>query len=566
MLLWACLSSLPPTAGCVLDAFRTDAKSRTPPAAETDTARRKDASESATNIERTGYTQTQASTDVALGQPREIAEGNPGASGEPKTGEFPPPPRPVPAQEGVSAALGAESPLHLADVVASVEANYPLLLAALEEQGITSGQLLAAQGAFDLNLRAREIGQLGTYESQRALVGIDQNIAWNGLSYFAGYRHSMGEFPIYYGDRKTAEGGEFRAGVSIPLLAGRVIDRRRASLRQAELSRQIADPVIAAQRLDFVRAASRAYWSWVAAGQRYRIAQSVLKIAQDRDAQLAELVKRGAVAEIERTDNQRVIVERQARLIAAERVWQQASIGLSLYLRNEQGDPLVPSYARLPRTITEPTPLDRRKITDDIQLALQQRPELERFRLQRERVQVELDLARNQRLPGLSVGLEGYQDVGLGSNFAKTPLIKGTELDRTGYLASVQFDVPLQRRDADGRALAARSALSQLSFQERFQRDRIVSEMQDAASALERSLELLTKARENVTVARKVENGEREKFEKGQGTIVILNLRELVAAEALFAEVDAMAEYYRALADYRAAMGFRDQSSPAVAP
>jgi hypothetical protein len=32
-------------------------------------------------------------------------------------------------------------------------------------------------------------------------------------------------------------------------------------------------------------------------------------------------------------------------------------------------------------------------------------------------------------------------------------------------------------------------------------------------------------------------------------------LRKLVAAEAAFAEVDALAEYYRSLADYRAALG-----------
>lgn len=58
-----------------------------------------------------------------------------------------------------------------------------------------------------------------------------------------------------------------------------------------------------------------------------------------------------------------------------------------------------------------------------------------------------------------------------------------------------------------------------------------------------------------MAVARKVESGERERFAKGQGTIVILNLRELVAAEAAFAEVDAIAEFYRSLADYRAALG-----------
>lgn len=464
----------------------------------------------------------------------------------------PQPPESIP---GNPDSKSAGHPLVLEEVVAAVETNFPLLLAAVEEQGITSGQFLAAQGAFDLNLRVREFWQVGTFDSNRFNIGVDQNTSWNGLSYYAGYRQSAGDFPIYYGDRKTGDGGEFRAGVLIPLMANRAIDRRRANLQQAAITRAMADPVIAAQRLDFIRAASRAYWSWVATGRRYQVAQSVLKIAEDRDKQLAELVQRGAVAEIERTDNQRVIVERQARLIAAERAWQQSSIALSLYLRGPDGEPQIPSTTRLPKEVAEPQPIDRNRLTRDIDTALQQRPELQRLRLQRERTSVELELARNQMLPGLNLGLEGAQDVGFGSNYSKTPLVTGTQLDRTTYIASIQLDLPLQQRDAKGRALAAQAAVTQLSLQEQFQRDRITAELSDAASALERSYELLLKARENVAVARKVESGERERFTRGQGTIVILNLRELVAAEASFAEVDALAEYYRSLADYQAALG-----------
>lgn len=495
-----------------------------------------------------------APTLHAAAQPSEPAAEQPRPSAPRETL---PAPRPLPPDAVPDRPAGplAGAPLMLEEVVASVENNYPLLLAALQEQGISSGQLLAAQGAFDLYLRGREFWQAGTFDSHRISLGVDQNTAWNGASYFAGYRHSVGDFPIYYGDRKTGDGGEFRAGVLIPLLAGRAIDRRRATLQQAALTRALADPAIATQRLDFVRAASRAYWTWVATGRRYQVAQEVLKIAEDRDKQLAELVERGAVAEIERTDNQRVIVERQARLIAAERAWQQASIALSLYLRGEQGEPLIPPASRLPSEVADPLPVDRSRVSKDIEVALQQRPELERLRLQKERAAIDLQLARNQMLPGLNVGLEGYQDVGYGSNFSKTPLVTGTQLDRTAYIASLQLDLPVQRRDAKGRALTAQSTMAQLGFQEQFQRDRIAAELQDAASALERSYELLRKARENVAVARKVESGERERFLKGQGTIVILNLRELVAAEASFAEIDALAEYYRSLADYRAALG-----------
>jgi cobalt-zinc-cadmium efflux system outer membrane protein len=449
--------------------------------------------------------------------------------------------------------------LALQEVLTSVERHFPLLLAALQEQGITSGQLLAAQGAFDLYLRAREFGQLGTFDSHRFQLGFEQNLAWNGLSYFAGYRQSEGSFPVYYGDRKTADGGEFRAGLLIPLLANRAIDRRRATLQQAAIGRAMATPVIAAQRIDFLRAAARAYWTWVAAGRRYQITLEVLRIAQERDQQLAELVQGGAVAEFERIDNQRVIVERQSRLIVAERAWQQATIALSLYLRGPDGAPYLAPASRLPQQLPDPPPVENLRQANEIDVAFRLRPELQRLRLQRARLAVEFQLARNQLLPGVNLGLEAAQDVGASSATKDASSISGTQLDQNTYVASVQLDVPLQRRDARGRMLAAQAAMNQLVQQERFQQDRIVAEIQDAVSALARYYELLDKARENAAVARRVESGERERFMRGQGSIVILNLRELVAAEALLAEVDALAEYYRSLADYRAALGLDAQ-------
>lgn len=513
--------------------------------------------------EQPASSESRSETDILLagGENELDAKAVSGEGGEPKKMDLQFPPNPVPG----AAFPDSSSELELGDVVGSIENHYPLLAAALQEQGITSGQLVAAQGAFDVNLRARETGQLGTYPSQRITMGFDQNTDWNGASFFAGYRQSTGEFPIYYGDRKTGDGGEFRAGLSIPLLANREIDRRRTTLAQAEINRAMADPTIAAQRLDFVRAGSRAYWTWVAVGLRYRIARSVLKIAADRDSQLAEMVERGAVAQIERTDNKRVIVEREARLVIAERAWQQASIALSLYLRSPDGEPRIPSAASLPPFIPEPLPFDRSILARDVATALQHRPELMRFDLQRRRTSLELDLARNQLMPNLSLGLEGYQDVGYGSAYSKTPLVTGTELDRSAYIASLQLDVPLQRREAKGRIFTAESSLAQITAQEKFLRDRITAELQDAASALERAYDLRQKARENVTVAKAVEKGEREKFLLGQGTIVILNLRELVTAEASLSEIDSLAEYQRASADYRAALAVGwNQAVPTV--
>jgi outer membrane protein TolC len=118
--------------------------------------------------------------------------------------------------------------------------------------------------------------------------------------------------------------------------------------QKADIDRQIAEPNIQRQRIDAARAASRAYWTWVLAGQRYLIARDVLELARRRDEQLSRRVAAGNLAPIEREDNRRSIVDREARVVAALRLFQQAGFALSLYHRDAVGNPIVPTLSLLP--------------------------------------------------------------------------------------------------------------------------------------------------------------------------------------------------------------------------
>jgi hypothetical protein len=56
----------------------------------------------------------------------------------------------------------------------------------------------------------------------------------------------------WYQERVTDDGGEFKAGIQVPLAGNRAIDDRRAELWKAGLERQLAEPDIQAQLIDFV--------------------------------------------------------------------------------------------------------------------------------------------------------------------------------------------------------------------------------------------------------------------------------------------------------------------------
>ncbi len=461
----------------------------------------------------------------------------------------------LPTPPGVSSpnqrpeAVPLPSPqLGLETVLRSVEQDYPLLAAVFQERGIAAGELLAAEGPFDTRLvGSGKNVPLGFYQYSIADMYLERANRNGGRS-FAGYRIGTGPtFPIWFGELETNTGGEFRAGYTQSLLQGLAIDKRRADFLKAQIARATAEPVILGQRVEFLRAAAVAYWEWLGTGRKYVIAQQVLNEALERDKILAERARVGAAAPIERTDNQRIVVDRQAKLIAAGRKFQESAIKLSLFYRDSVGLPLLPDPKQLPHTFPAPRIPTPGLLGRDVQVAYRWRPELRELALKRQSVDVDLNFARNQRLPQIDGFLTAAKDVG-----TETPPIDKTPFQLE---AGVAGSVPLQRSAARGNMRAAQGALAQVNARLRWYEDKITAEVQDAVSALVAAHDQLRPRREAVQLTYRMEVAERRKYDLGDSNLFVLNLRELDTRDAASLEVDAIVAYYVATALYHAALG-----------
>lgn len=456
----------------------------------------------------------------------------------------------LPEIKGVSS--DKKGPLALHEVLDAVEENYPLLRAIEQERALAGGRLLSSLGAFDLNLTASGNSQdPATYNNYRSNLGMNQLLPFGGIGTFAGYRTGFGEFPTYNLDQKTAEGGEFRAGVNIPLLRDKNIDRVRASLQQAKIDTQIAEPLIERQRLDFYRAAARIYWNWVGAGQRLKISEVLVKLAVERDAQLKAKVDAGLTANIERVDNQQNIAFRNGLLVQSQRAFQQATIDLSLFLRDASGTPTLAGMERLPLFPNGIKQMELDRFDAYVQKALDQRPEPQRLRLQRDRVTVDLRLAENQNMASMNATLAGAQDIGYG----KSPLSGPNGLDRSSLNAGLALQLPLQQREAKGKIVVANAQLAQLNHQLRHTEDLVRAELQDTYSALERAFEFYQQAKKRVELAKVVASAEREQLLLGRSDVLRVTLREQAAFEADMIEIISQQDFFRAQAEFRIALG-----------
>ena len=440
-------------------------------------------------------------------------------------------------------------PLTLEDVLKSVLLSYPLLQAVERERGIAAGKLTTAMGAFDtkVNMAGQSLAP-GTYENYRSDFGFSQQFMTGGISAFGGFRTGFGDFPTYNLGQKTANAGEWRGGLNIPLARDREIDRARASRAQAALDVSLAEPTIERSRLDYMKSAARAYWSWLGSGERYAATERLLELATERDKQLSLKVNSGIVASIERVDNQQNIALRNGLIVQADRALQQSSIELSLYHRNESGQPLLARRSRLspvPAPVEPTIALYEQSITR----ASAARPEFQRLSLQREKLLVERKLAVNQTLPGIDGQLMGNQDAGYG----KSPLSGPNGLDRQVLQAALVFQMPVQRRDAFGKIQTLDSQLTQLNRQLSYAGDQVRAEVQDAFSLLERAYEFHEQAKQRLELARLVALAEREQLRLGRSDVLRVTLREQAKFEAELAEVNARQEYWRAESDLRAA-------------
>jgi len=440
-------------------------------------------------------------------------------------------------------------PLTLQDVLKSVLLSYPLLQAVERERGIAAGKLTTAMGAFDtkVNMAGQSLAP-GTYENYRSDFGVSQQFMTGGISAFGGFRTGFGDFPTYNLAQKTADAGEWRGGLNIPLARDREIDRARASRAQAALDVSLAEPTIERSRLDYMKSAARTYWNWSGSGERYAATERLLDLATERDTQLALKVDKGIVANIERVDNQQNIALRNGLIVQADRAMQQASIELSLYHRDEGGQPLL---ARRSRMRPVPTPVEPTisLYEQSLARASSARPEFQRLSLQREKLLVERKLAVNQTLPGIDGQLTGNQDAGYG----KSPLSGPNGLDRQVLQAALVFQMPVQRRDAFGKMQTLDSQLTQINRQLSYAEDQVRAEVQDAFSLLERAYEFHEQSKHRLELARLVALAEREQLRLGRSDVLRVTLREQAKFEAEVAEINARQEYWRAESDLRAA-------------
>lgn len=438
--------------------------------------------------------------------------------------------------------------LQLDEVLVQVEANHPKLLGADVERRIASAKRLEKEGAFD------PIGEITNeylrYNSSSSPGKVSEAftnefgvgfLTRYGAKIFAGYR--LNQEKVKSPLSLTGEGGEYFVALKIPLLRGARINEKAIAERQARLGEPLADVNFAQNRLDLLLKASVSYWDWVAAKRKMDVARNLLDIARFRSTAIQERADLGDLPPIDKVEAEQEVRRREGNLTKSERDLQKAAFKLSLFLWQDNGLPApLPVADQVPVMTPPPVVPAMDVITRARTEAIDRRPELRGLQIQRDITQLDLDLAQNQRLPAVDFTVSPGRDVGdqgIGSTIK----------------AGVSITLPLRQRTADGRAAASRLKIQKLELETRSERLRILTEVDDAVSALQTAEQRYQAAQQELQLAITLERGERDRFALGDSTLFLVNQRERATAEAATKVIEVQAEFEQAKAAFRAAAG-----------
>jgi outer membrane protein TolC len=443
--------------------------------------------------------------------------------------------------------LGGGDPLTLGDVLADLAQRHPWMDAARAKRDAASARQFGSRGAWDPKLKVKGTwAPIGYYDTYRVDAEIEQATPLYGLSVFGGYRLGLGDFATY--DKgETNDAGEARIGANLPLWQGGGVDEARADIQRARAELEAAELEALAKQIELEAKAASAYWKWVAAGERLGIAVDLRAIAVDRDDGLREAIGAGVLPRIEATDNARVILKRDAKVVAGLRKLQAAALELALLLRDPSGDPVVVGPERLPGALPAPVAFDGSALERDIADALRQRPDLLALDAERRALRVDVALARNERSPRVDLQAFGAKDFGDGANAAV--------LDPFEFNTSVVVELPIPLRKARGKLREAQAKVAAQDATVRFAADTVAVEVRDAYSAVLAAIEQVRVATQQAEFAQQIADAEREKLTLGTSTVLVVNLREQAVADARDEVVDATLTYHLAWIDYRAALG-----------
>ncbi|MDD3620183.1 MAG: TolC family protein [Desulfobulbaceae bacterium] len=343
---------------------------------------------------------------------------------------------------------------------------------------------------------------------------------------------------------RAPEQQEARAGLTVTqaLLRGFGPAVNLVGVRQAELETTANIYELRGFTEALLAEAETAYWYYVLADREIAIFEQSLDIARQQRDEILQRIEVGIMPSIEAAAARAEVARREQLLINARSLLRERRLRLLRIMgpRFANDPELRIKAASTPDIAPEPIEdLDNR-----LQLALRSRADLHEANLRLKQNRLETILTRNGLLPKLdlfiSLGKTGFADTFSDSFKA----LDGSTYD---FTAGVRLNHFLGNRAAEARHLAARATRQQGREAVRNLEELIGLDVRLAVNEVERARQQISASRVTRELQEKSLSAEKERFDVGASTALLVAQAQRDHLASLIAEVEAVIHYRLAL-------------------
>lgn len=333
-------------------------------------------------------------------------------------------------------------------------------------------------------------------------------------------------------------------GVSIPLAKDFLIDKRRAALNQAKMMNKMSlqEQKIVLNNLLFE--ASNAYWEWLKTFQIAETIQQTLQISENRFQLVKksfELGERPAIDTLEAfTQVQFYQNYKQGALLNL----QKNQILLSSFLWNERGENIL-----LEANIIPETDINNQKAWQgfDINLpfliekAVELHPEIRSYDFKLGSLQIEKQLKFQNLLPKINLD---YQQLNPGNQFSN--IFNENSIGKN-YIAGLKLELPIPFRFGRAEYSKAKLKIEEEQINQKLKKNSIQVKIKQYHAEFENLKRQVSLQQNLVENYRKLTKSEELRLENGEGSLFMINSRELKTLESLEKMIDTKAKFFKSI-------------------
>jgi outer membrane protein TolC len=450
----------------------------------------------------------------------------------------------------------------------ALERNY---LIRVEEYSplISRARTLSAEGAFDPELsasyersesidhnttdpvtggRSQSISQADSFDA-----GLGGLLPW-GMTYGASLT----------GDNSRGTSNSFvdnwtsglRFSLRQPVLRGFGTDVNLAPLRIARRNELISDWALRGTATEVVTRVYAVYNNLHLAMEVLRVAQKSRTLAKQLLDDNQRRLDVGVMSPLDVTEARARHAERKENVLLADRAVRDNENFIKQLVTDDVAG-LLDTRVRItppPRAVVPPVDV-RQAIRD----AFEWRPDYRQALLEIEKLRINVVVAKNSVLPRLD--LVGSLDLlGVDRQIAES-LERAADRRASSWSAGAQFSIPLPNREALGRSHAARLVEVQALLDLKRVEQDIVVNVDNTAGQIATTKERIASTREARILAQETLDAGQDKLKAGAATtFVVLDLQEKLA-QAEVAELRAIADYNKAVAEFDRQTGMTLQNN-----